>query len=187
MKITRICRRLFCIGASLLMMSSCHETVENKYAGFPAYFIYKYVNTVPPLNTALNSMGVFTTIRANRGQYLFTAEDGKTTAVNATALENYQSFKMGIAGFIVGLPNIPELGSEAPQPVCYDLACPNCYNDLHIERSLQLKEGGYASCSSCQRIYNLNDQGLIASGTEGSSLLRYRMSYSGNTIVINNQ
>lgn len=182
----RICRRLFFIGALLLVTVSCRETVENKYAGFPAYFVYKYVNTVPPLNAALNSMGVFTTVRANRGQYLFTLENGNTTTVNATALENYQSFRMGIAGFIIGLPNIPELGSEAPLPVCYDLACPNCYNDLHIERSLQLKEGGYASCSSCKRIYNLNDQGLISSGEEGSSLFRYRISYSGHTVVINN-
>ena len=94
---------------------------------------------------------------------------------------------MGIAGFIVGLPNIPELGSTTSLPVCYDLACPNCYSAYNISRALQLKEGGYAACVSCGRTYNLNNQGQISIGEEGVSLFRYRITYSGNTMVINNR
>ena len=81
----------------------------------------------------------------------------------------------------------PELGSTTSLPVCYDLACPNCYSAYNISRALQLKEGGYAACVSCGRTYNLNNQGQISIGEEGVSLFRYRITYSGNTMVINNR
>ena len=112
---------------------------------------------------------------------------GHTTPVNATAIAGNSSIQMGIAGFIAGLPNIPELGSTTSLPVCYDLACPNCYSAYNISRALQLKEGGYAACVSCGRTYNLNNQGQISIGEEGVSLFRYRITYSGNTMVINNR
>lgn len=180
-------RSFFVAGMAMLGLFACKDNVENKYAGFPAYFVHKYVNTVPQLNAAMNSLGVYATIRADRGVYVFTGENGHSTQVNATAVDNYTAFNMGIAGFVVGLPHTPEPGAEISVPVCFDLACPNCYTDLHIERALQLKEGGYASCSSCSRVYNLNSQGVVSSGDSGSSLFRYRITYSGNVMAINNR
>ncbi|MCD8317483.1 MAG: hypothetical protein LUC45_00865 [Paraprevotella sp.] len=161
--------------------------MQNTYSNYPAYFVCKNVMTVPQLNAAMNSLGVYATIRYDRERFLFTDENGNTTPVNATAIAGNASLQMGIAGFIVGLPNIPELGSSISVPVCYDLACPNCYSSYNISRALQLKEGGYASCTSCNRIYNLNNQGQISSGDGGVSLFRYRINYSGNTVVINNR
>ena len=155
--------RSFFIFTALLCLTACKEDVQNTYSNYPAYFVYKNVNTVPQLNAALNSLGVYTAIAGN------------------------SSIQMGIAGFIAGLPNIPELGSTTSLPVCYDLACPNCYSAYNISRALQLKEGGYAACVSCGRTYNLNNQGQISIGEEGVSLFRYRITYSGNTMVINNR
>ncbi len=129
----------------------------------------KNVNTVPPLNAAMNSLGIFTTIRYDRNRFLFTDERGNTTPVNATAIAGNSSLQMGIAGFIAGLPNIPELGNSVSVPVCFDLACPNCYSSYNISRSLDLKEGGYAACVSCGRTYDLNNQGQIAIGEAGST------------------
>lgn len=166
---------------------ACSDDVQNTYSDNPAYFVYKNVNTVPPLNAALNGLGVFATIRFDRGRFLFADGSGHEHPVNATAVAGNSSFQMGIAGFIVGLPDIPELGSTTSLPVCYDLACPNCYSDYHISRALQLKEGGHAACVSCGRTYTLNNQGLIGSGGKGASLFRYRITYSGNTMVINNR
>ena len=133
-----------CLVCAVLLaaFSSCKEDVQNTYSDYRAYFVCQNVNTVPPLNAALNSLGVFCTVRYDRSRFLFTDETGHSTPVNATAIAGNSSLQMGIAGFIVGLPNIPELGSSISVPVCYDLACPNCYSAYNISKSLQLKEGG---------------------------------------------
>lgn len=167
-----------CLGA-------CSEDVENRYTSIPAYFTYKGTNTVPQLNAALNNPGEFATIILDRNYYYFTNLTG-TTQVNRTSLDNYNSFRMGLSGFIVGLPNIPEPGADLPVVTCYELACPNCYHAYTVTRSLQLKEGGYAECSRCQRTYNLNNQGLPAH-TGGESLFRYRVSHRNNVLAIINQ
>ncbi len=173
------------ILAALSCLAACNDDVQGTYSDYPAYFVYGNVNTVPQLNAALNSPGIYVTIRLDRNRFLFTDEGGHTTPVNAAA--GNSSVRMGIAGFIVGLPSIPELGGTTSLPVCYDLACPNCYSAYNIARTLQLKEGGHAGCASCGRIYDLNSQGIIASGDNGISLFRYRITYSGNTMVVNNR
>lgn len=179
--------RSFLFLALLVCLAACKDDVQSTYSNYPAYFVCKNVNTVPPLNAAMNSLGIFTTIRYDRNRFLFTDEQGNTTPVNATAIAGNSSLQMGIAGFIAGLPNIPELGSSVSVPVCFDLACPNCYSSYNISRSLDLKEGGYAACVSCGRTYDLNNQGQIAIGEAGVSLFRYHITYSGNTMVINNR
>lgn len=170
----------------VLTFVNCADSVENKYANIPAHFVYKNTNTVPQLNAALNNMGEFATIVLDRNYYYFTNLTG-TTQVNKTALNNYSSFRMGLSGFIVGLPNIQEPGMDISVVTCYDLACPNCYRTSSITHSLKLLEGGYASCSHCLRTYNLNNQGLIAKGEGGISLFRYRVSYANNVLAIINQ
>ncbi len=179
--------RSFFIPMLLLCLAACKEDVRNTYSNYPAYFVYKNVSTVPQLNAALNSPGIFTTIRLDRERVLFSDARGHTTPVNLTAIAGNSSLQMGIAGFITGLPNMPEPGSSILTPVCFDLACPNCYSAYNIERKLDLKEGGYASCKACERGYNLNNQGLVSSGQEGHSLFRYRITYSGNTVAVNNR
>ena len=78
--------RSFFIFTALLCLTACKEDVQNTYSNYPAYFVYKNVNTVPQLNAALNSLGVYTTIRRDRDRFLFTDESGHTTPVNATAI-----------------------------------------------------------------------------------------------------
>lgn len=170
----------------LICLSSCKEDVQNTYSNYRAYFVCQNVNTIPQLNAAMNSLGEFATIQLNVSRFIFTDANGNSTPVNMTAIAGSSSISMGLAGFIVGLPNIPEMGSSISTPVCFDLACPNCYSAYNISRALQLKEGGYASCVSCKRTYNLNNQGQVSTGDAGSALFRYRISYSGNTMLINN-
>lgn len=165
---------------------SCSDHVESRYSGIPAHFVYKNTNTVPQLNAALNNPGEFATIVLDRNYYRFTNLTG-TTQVNKTALNNYSAFRMGLSGFIVGLPNIPEPGMDISVVTCYELACPNCYRTQSVTRSLQLLEGGYAACTHCRRTYSLNNQGLVIAGDGGASLFRYRISYANNVLAIINQ
>ena len=179
-------RRLILLIA-MLPFIACEKDIQNTYSDYPAYFVCNTVSTIPQLNAAMNSLGVFCTIRNDRGRFLFTDETNKTTPINATAISSNATIYMGIAGFIVGLPNLPELGTDVSTPICYDLACPNCYSDYNVARSLKLKEGGKVHCVSCDREYNLNSQGQVAKGNGGISLFRYRINYSGNSMVINNR
>lgn len=166
----------------LLSLLSCTGQTEQFYANLPACFRVQYVQTIPPLNAALNSMGEFATITQRTNVYIYSNTQTSTQRPVTDADRNY----MGLSGFIVGLPNIPPLGSSVSQVVCYDLACPNCYEEQVVTREMQLQAGGKCYCRLCQRTYDLNNQGYVTSGTPGKSLYRYRVTYQNNTLLINN-
>lgn len=170
--------------ATLAAATSCTEG-DTLYCKFPARFVVDNIYSVPQLYTACNSMGQFCTIRAVNQQYIFSDSKG-STPVNQTALGNYSGFYMGLSGFIVGLPYIPEMGHDFSQVVCFDLACPNCYQDFNITKRMTLQADGTVRCGSCSRTYDLNNQGLVSSGEPGRRLYRYRVSYISNTLVISN-
>ena len=172
-----------------VVLSSCGDgIVSNKYCSLPAKFTFTPVNSISQLYTSLNSPGEWctVTIDASGNKFLF-RNLSSTGEANRTALDGYTSFYMGLSGFIVGLPNIPELGSDLPVITCYDLACSNCYADYSVARRLTLQEGGLARCSSCKRIYDLNNTGIVSSGSAGQPLYRYRVYYGNNTLSINNR
>lgn len=170
----------------LLFCSSCGET-EHTFCSLPANFAVTTVYAVPPLYTSLNSMGEFCTIRAANNGYLFSHPSIESYTLPKTALSNYSGFYLGLSGFIVGLPNIPELGYDQSRVVCFDLACSNCYNDFNITKRMELQESGKAFCPSCKRTYNLNARGEVCNGEAGHLLFRYRVSYVGDTMLISNR
>ena len=178
----RILGCLFAVSCCL----SCGEA-DTLYARLPAKFIMDNVCSVPQLYTACNSMGEFCTIYGNNKQYIFASHNG-STPVNQIALSQYSGFYLGLSGFIVGLPNIPEMGQDVPAVVCFDLACSNCYEESNIAKRMILQEGGFAHCSRCQRTYDLNNQGIVSIGKGGRTLFRYRVNYlaSTGTLIINN-
>ena len=177
-----------CLALSLLLCVACNEEgiVSQKFCNLPARFTYNPVSAVSQLYTSCNSMGQWCTITATGSQFIFSNTSG-STPVNQTQLNNYSGFYMGLSGFIVGLPNIPELGTDYPVVTCYDRACSNCYQEAHITKPLTLSPDGTATCPKCQRTYNLNNQGLVSQGDPGKGLYRYRVSYANNTLVINNR
>ena len=167
------------------MFFSCSKP-ENLYSSRPVYFVYTQTNTVPQLNIALNSQGEFCAITVDGSHYIFSSPTG-STQTNRVALQNYQNFRLGLSGLIVGLPNIPEPGADVPHVVCFDLACPTCYEEATIAKPLSLSESGRATCPRCKRIYDLNNQGIVATGTAGRSLYRYRVSFMPHTLQVINQ
>ena len=170
-----------------LLWQSCKEDVQNVYTNIPAYFVCKTVSTVAPLNAALNGLGVFATIRYDRGQFIFTDASGKSVPTNATAIAGNSTIQMGIAGFIVGLPALPDMNSGTSSPICFDLACPHCYSQMNISRSMSIDEAGKARCKSCESTFDLNNQGMTVGGPSERGLYRYPITYSGNTVIISNQ
>lgn len=168
----------------LLLFFSCSEA-DTRYALLPAHFIFQNTNTVPQLNTALGNPGEFCTI-TQRGNYFIFTGTTSSTQTNRTALSNYQAVYLGLSGLIVGLPIIPEPGEDVQHVVCFDLACPNCYNTYSITKNLRLAEGGLASCANCQRTYDLNTQGIVTNGEAGQSLFRYRVTYVPYTLQVSN-
>ena len=181
-------KRTFLAVVSLLLCVACNENelVSRKYCDLPARFSYNPVSAVSQLYTSCNSMGQWCTIIASGQQFVFANPEG-STSVNRTAVQNYTGFYLGLSGFLVGLPSIPELGTDYPVVTCYDRACRNCYEEAHVTKPLTLKTGGRALCPKCDRTYDLNNQGLISQGEPGKSLYRYRVYYSNNTLAINNK
>lgn len=171
--------------ALTLGLCSCGES-SNLFCSLPANFTMSNVYQAPQLYTACNSMGEFCTVRADGKRFIFANTVG-STAVNQTALTNYSGFYLGLSGFIVGLPNIPELGQDVSRVVCFDLACSNCYQDYNICKRMTLQDGGYAQCPSCQRTYDLNNLGIVSQGEPGRTLYRYRVNYVGSSLVIRNR
>lgn len=169
-------------------LASCASDalVSNKYSTLYARFNFSPVSAYSQLYSACNSLGEWSTIRAVNNKYVFSNLTGSTEA-NQTAVQNYSGFYMGLCGFIVGLPNVPELGTSTPVVTCYDLACSNCYHTGTVTKRLTLQAGGKAHCSSCQRTYDLNNLGQVCQGEAGINLYRYRVFYGNNTLAINNR
>lgn len=174
--------RGFLLFILLLSVTGCTNQAESFYCSLPAFFRVSNVQTIPPLNAALNSMGEFATITQRTNVYIYSSTTTSLQRPITDADRNY----LGLSGFIVGLPNIPPLGSNTSQVVCYDLACPNCYEEQVVTREMKLQAGGTCKCSMCQRTYDLNNQGYISSGSPGKSLYRYRVYFQNNTLLINN-
>ena len=166
------------------ILSSC-EKADNRYSAYRAYFRYNPVSAKPNLFRACTSLGEFCSITYPPGVNYVIKSPSTSSSVDyiaRTALQGYQGFVLGIGGgLIVGMPVLPEMLEQESRVVCYDLCCPNCYQDYHILKQMALYVGGLASCSSCQRSYDLNNQGIVSKGDAGRSLFRYYVDYYSPT------
>lgn len=166
------------------ILSSC-EKADNRYSAYRAYFRYNPVSAKPNLFRACTSLGEFCSITYPPGVNYVVKSPSTPSSVDyiaRTALQGYQGFVLGIGGgLVVGMPVLPEMLEQESRVVCYDLCCPNCYQDYHILKQMALYVGGLASCSSCQRSYDLNNQGIVSKGDAGRSLFRYNVDYYSPT------
>ena len=176
---------MFCIQP---LLQSCTEA-DSRFANIYAKLILQNIQQSPVLYTACNSMGEFCTIEYKKSKFVMTDARGKTSPMNPTYEQMQGGFSLGLStGLIVGLPTIPELGMAQSRVVCFDLACSNCYKEFSICKKMQLKEGGKSYCPSCQRTYDLNNQGFICDGEAGRALYRYNVFIDGNnTLVVSNK
>ncbi len=174
----------------VLLATSCKD--DSTFSSLPAKFSYSPVVSMPVLYAACNSQGEWCTITLRNDKFIFSNLTDTNEAAR-TSVSNYSGFYMGLCGFIVGLPNMPEVGNDYPVVTCYDLACSSCYSDHYVTKPLELLSGGYAHCSSCDLTYNLNNQGIVSDVgnntygyTKFKSLYRYRVYYMGDVLSISN-
>ena len=167
-----------------LLLMSC-EKVESLYSRHVARFAFQNTQLVPQLNTALNNPGEFCTVTAHNNQFIFHSPGIREDYIyERTALDNKAATILGLDGLILGMPILTEQLSDQNRVVCFDLACPRCYEDASVTRALTLQEGQRAVCSRCDRSYDLNIQGI---SEDGSKLFRYQVSHSNNYLLVNNQ
>jgi hypothetical protein len=177
--------RLLLIIVAIACLTGCgDDNVSTTYSRYRAYFRYDKVMTAAKLHGALISPGTFCAIYTG-GNYLYFQDHTKTepNQDNLTSVAYYQSY-ITIAGFIVGLSNLPDMNTGGIQYMAYDRVCSNCYEDNSISKPLTLLENGIAKCERCKRLYDLNNQGIIRQGDKGRTLFRYRsVTYNGNNTV----
>ncbi len=129
------------------------------------------------------SPGVFClvqkTMSGTAEQFAFTNNQGLSSTANFTAKEQRLSLTFGMNnGVIVGFSNL-----DSPATFyAYDRECPNCFDPDAIpvrSKPLSMSSTGWATCSVCSRVYNLNNRGYIVEGDEGEPLTRYPASTTG--------
>lgn len=169
----------------LFLLFSCTEA-ERLYDTYPVRFIVQNTNTNEILNAALSGMGEFCTV-VNKGGSMEYTNLKRTQPVDLSALDlSYGYFNFGRSnGFVIGHTSM--ISSRFPdQVVCYDIVCPNCYNDLNVTRNVRLLSGARAECATCMRVYDLNELGMVSQGEAGHSLYRYYARYTPFQLVIGN-
>ncbi|MBQ8968382.1 MAG: hypothetical protein IJ064_01420 [Bacteroidaceae bacterium] len=185
--VCRVLRSCAAEAVLLFLLSACQDgLVSNKYCRRPARFTFNPVNSISQLYTSCESQGEWCTVWLQNSKFYFKKANGSQGEANRAAVDGYTGFYMGLSGFIVGLPDIPELGETTCVVTCYDLACRNCYEAYATTRRMTLQEGGLAHCDRCQRTYNLNNTGQVCQGEPGEPLFRYRVYYGNNTLSISN-
>ncbi len=190
MSLPRLLHFTFYILPFLLL--SC-EKADNRFSNFDAHFSYSPVSAVPNLYRACTSLGEFCSITYPPGTKFVIKSPSTPSApdyIMRTAIQGYQGFILGLGnGLIVGLPNMPEMLEQESQVICYDLCCPNCYQDYNTLKQMELYTDGTSLCHSCNRSYNMNNQGMVARGDAGRSLYRYSAHYNeaSQSLTINNR
>ena len=185
-------KTLLVIPCALFLLSSCKsDEVQYAFCSYKAFFRYDDVINTFPLKAALASgSGLYCSIYPTTNSKLIFQAPGVTPLpVNVTAIAYYSDYINPTGcGFIVGCSNVPDATTGELPILCYDRGCPNCYENLGISKPLSVSETGMATCPRCNRVYDLNNLGIISSGEKGIKLFRFRVAYDGsNTLIINNQ
>ena len=183
-----LCAVFFTLHSSLFTLSSCNA--ENEYSSQPCYFAYQNANYLDPaLASAMNaqSRGVFCQISESMSAgvtYLnFKNNQGLTSQQKETALERQTAYVIGVNnGIIVGyqtLNDSPNGGFAA-----YDLQCPNCVRRhasyTNPRYPLTMAVSGIATCSNCNKHYDMNNRGVIQDGESGDvNLTQYVATTTG--------
>lgn len=155
-----------------LFLSAC---ADSEYSKYRCYLMINNNNIKDiTLASAMNiaSPGIFCRI-SMEGTSRFKFESnqgGAPTYGTMTAIDQNSKWTIGIYnGIIVGYGNMDNKFHA------YDNQCKNCYESSGLTRyALTLNTNGTATCRSCHRVYDLNNDGNLISGDKGDGLIRYR-------------
>ena len=165
---------------------SCTQS-DSLYYHIPARLVVENVYQAQALYTACNSMGEFCSVTMDAKKIYIQGSKENSELVRTAIGSNYDNTILGLGGLIIGLPSLPEIGKDVSQVVCFDLNCPNCYEQYGgISKRMELS-GTTSRCRSCNRTYDLNSMGIVSSGEGGRALFRYKVSYVGTALVVSNR
>lgn len=169
-------------GLAVLVLGACSEA-KFDYSPQKVYFIFdNAVHQDATLQSALNPMspGVFCRIYEGMDggarYFYFESNQGLTSRKKASAEDIRRTCIIGVynkTGIIVGYGNL-----SSPAPLyAYDSQCPNCYAEKGTASfKLSLDSKGIATCPTCKRTYDLNNNGITA---DGDKLMKYHASCTG--------
>ena len=175
-----------CVTMAMLL-ASCNG--ESEYSSqHECYFLFDTSTSI--IKNALNPLapGIFARITQSQQNGIPCIEiqlnDGisKDTTKITTAKETQRKYVLGIYnGIIVGYSR---LGNGL---YAFDNLCPNCYNTGRYQQLSWDNNRTRVKCSKCQRTYDLNNGGIIATGEQGAKLIRYMAQYTGSVLFIHNK
>lgn len=168
-----------------MLFSGCGES-ENEYTMGACYFVIDNgIHQDATLASAMNATipGVFCTI--TRGmekgveRFYFTNNAGQHSNIPLNALDTRRTLILGLNdGVIVGYGTM-----DTPAKFyAFDRECPNCFDPQAIplrSHPLSVGSNAMATCATCKRQYNLNNDGFVASGDNGKKLTHYRAITTG--------
>lgn len=165
-------------GLAVLVLGACSEA-KFDYSPQKVYFIFNNaVHQDATLQSALNPMspGVFCRIYEGMDYFYFESNQGLTSRKKASAEDKYRTCIIGVynkTGIIVGYGNL-----SSPAPLyAYDSQCPNCYAEKGTPSfKLSIDSKGIATCPTCKRTYDLNNNGIT---DNGDKLMKYRATCTG--------
>lgn len=178
-----IAASLCCMVLALLF--SCADSEYSRYA------CHLSINNATMQNMTLGSAmtedspGIFVRIsREGTTRFKFESNQGTTTYGAITAIDQKAQWTIGIYnGVIVGF------GAIDRKFMAYDNQCPNCYESSGLTRyALTMNTDATATCRYCQRVYDLNNGGILVKGDKGRGLIKYRAYTTGafGLLQINN-
>ncbi len=177
-------RRTTIILICVLCLCACKDEISGTYSTkYPVRFYYEVAGSTEMYN-ALGNPGEFVTVRPISGKIRIENTLGSTDY--SLSQVGYSEFEFGLGGLIIGTSSTLNM-SGGYDLVAYDLACPNCDRQSY---RLTVNDNGTALCSHCGNSYDLNNYGWIISVTDESKqyrgLYRYRISYNGIAVNVNN-
>ncbi len=174
----------------MLLLAACKA--DDEYSEWPCRFSYDnslHLDATLASAMDVNSPGVFCTITEHNGsggKYLmFSSNHRMQTTQPETEEEKRAEYVLGLNnGIIIGFQNAVFDDFYRSIFVAYDVQCPNCVrtsgNAVTPNFRITAGDNGIATCSKCQRRYDLNNGGLIINGQEGdTSLEKYAASTTG--------
>ena len=170
----------FTLHSSLFTLSSCGD-IENEYSNHAAYLRYDNTSHLDQtIGAAISgvSTNIFCRIYVSKPSQLnFQNNQGSSSTVKLVALELQSPIALGLnneTGIIVGH------GFDGTL-YCYDACCANCYDNGKMFQILSMNTAGIATCSYCNRQYDLTNNGL---SPQGGRLERYYATVSPNHLVL---
>ena len=180
-------RWLSVLLCTLLMACAADDYIYRKY---PCFFVFDTsLHRLPcQLTAALSSTGQFVKVETF-------VEQGVRQLKTTRNYDNHVEFiRLSTEGesrrsYALGANNciIVGMSSYDNMLIAYEGQCSNCLENFGGRRYplTWQNNGSYLHCDKCNRTYNVNN-GVVAEGTAGIGLFRYRVGFDGAFLSVSN-